>query len=317
MTEHDTTPNRGNPGPSPIAQASTELQLSTAAPSEIVEKKVTCPFLGSAVATGQLVVRNDVANPLASIEDVRMLGNKGGGDLGNLLVFFAAGNHAFMRGQTGRLDQQVPDGLFSLELPGSQGSHPGHSGILQRDPETLDSGRFSPTDFARLATHAKNGLLKRSEVGQFIAENLQRDPKAKVFEGRIVGLLARDLGHFVASVGPDLLRMLGRSDKDADAAHRDIDQKLTKLMGEDNLIASAGEFGLMFAFLANKPGASEVDGEPAISLEDLQSMFQDKRFPDGWENWRKTRLDWIINTTSLAMSAGKAYLALPRKEEKG
>ena len=78
-----------------------------------------------------------------------------------------------------------------------------------------------------------------------------------------------------------------------------------------------GEFGLMFAFLANKPGASEVDGEPAISLEDLQSMFQDKRFPDGWENWRKTRLDWIINTTSLAMSAGKAYLALQRKEEKG
>src|SRR2546427_5554494 len=146
MTEHDTTTNRGNPGPSPIAQASTELQLSTAAPSEIVEKKVTCPFLGSAVATGQLVVRNDVANPLASIEDVRMLGNKGGGDLGNLLVFFAAGNHAFMRGQTGRLDQQVPDGLFSLELPGSQGSHPGHSGILQRKPETLDSSPFHTTE---------------------------------------------------------------------------------------------------------------------------------------------------------------------------
>jgi hypothetical protein len=232
------------------------------------------------------------------------------------LVFFAAGNHAFMRGQTGRLDQQVPDGLFSLELPGSQGSHPGHSGILQGDPETLDSGRFSPTDFARLANHAKNGLLKRSDVGQFIAENLRRDPKAKVFEGRIAGLLARDLGHFVASVGPDLLRMLRRSGKDKDAAHRDIEQKLTKLMGEDNLIGSAGEFGLMFAFLANKPGATEVDGEPAISLEDLRSMFLDKRFPDGWENWRKTRLDWIINTTSLAMSAGKAYLALQRKGEK-
>ena len=98
MTEHDTTPDRGHPGPSPIAQASAELQLSAAALSEIVEKKVTCPFLGSAVSTGQLVVRNDVANPLASIEDVRGLGNTGGGDLGNLLVFFAAGNHAFMRG---------------------------------------------------------------------------------------------------------------------------------------------------------------------------------------------------------------------------
>jgi hypothetical protein len=57
-----------------------------------------------------------------------------------------------------------------------------------------------------------------------------------------------------------------------------------------------------------------VDSEPAIPLEDLRSMFQDKRFPDGWESWRKTRLNWVINTTSPAMSAGKAYLALQRKE---
>jgi hypothetical protein len=316
MTEDDTTPDRGHPVPSTSTQASAELQLSATALSEIVEKKVTCPFLGSAVGTGQLVVRNDAANPLASIEDVRGLGNTGGGDLGNLLMFFAAGNHAFMRGQTGRLDQQVPEGLFSLELPGSQGSHPGHSGVLQGDPETLNSGRFSPTDFARLASHANNGLLKRSEAGQFIAENLHRDPKAKVFEGSIAGLLADDLVHFVASVGPDLLRMLGRSGKSEEAAHRDIEQKLTKLMGEENLIGSAGEFGLMFAFLAKKPGASEVDGEPAISLEDLRSMFENKRFPEGWKSWKKMRLDWIINTTSLAMSAGKAYLALQRRDEK-
>src|SRR5216683_618416 len=60
----------------------------------------------------------------------------------------------------------------------------------------------------------------------------------------------------------------------------------------------------------------EVEGEPAISFEDLRSMFMDKRFPDGWESWKKTRLDWVINTTTLAMSAGKAYLALQRKEEK-
>ena len=28
--------------------------------------------------------------------------------------------------------------------------------------------------------------------------------------------------------------------------------------------------------------AVEVNGEPAVSLEDLQSMFLDKRFPNGW-----------------------------------
>ena len=45
-------------------------------------------------------------------------------------------DHALMRGDDGKLSKKVPNGLFSLELPGSQGSHPGHSGILQGDPET-------------------------------------------------------------------------------------------------------------------------------------------------------------------------------------
>jgi hypothetical protein len=42
-------------------------------------------------------------------------------------------------------------------------------------------------------------------------------------------------------------------------------------------------------------------------------MFLDKRFPNGWATWRKTRLDWVINTTSLMVSAGKEYLTLQRK----
>lgn len=80
------------------------------------------------------------------------MGNEGGGDLGDLLAFFAAGNHALMRNSSGSaLDTPVPVGLFSLELPGSQGSHPGHSGILQGNPTALDSGRFSEEDFDRLA----------------------------------------------------------------------------------------------------------------------------------------------------------------------
>src|SRR6516165_5095894 len=54
-------------------------------------------------------------------------------------AIFLSGNHAFMRGDDGKLSQKVPNGLFSLALPGSQGSHPGHSGILQGNPATLDS----------------------------------------------------------------------------------------------------------------------------------------------------------------------------------
>src|SRR5215469_8396416 len=148
MTEDKTTGNQISSGELPKIDASSVLQLSAMLRGEIVEKKATCPFVGTAVATCNLPVRNEATNPLASIEDVRRLGNTGGGDLGDLLVFFAAGNHAFMRSASGRLDQRVPDGLFSLELPGSQGSHPGHSGILQGDPAVPGSGRLSEADFA-------------------------------------------------------------------------------------------------------------------------------------------------------------------------
>src|SRR6185369_7244238 len=169
----------------------TALTLTDQVSDQMVRKKVTCPFLGSAVHQKFLAVRGDADNPLAIIEDVRRLGNSGGGDLGDLLVMFASGNHAFMRGDDGKLSKKVPNGLFSLELPGSQGSHPGHSGILQGDPETLDSGRLSEADFARLAIRAKGGFIKRSDLGRFIAENLLRDPKSKVLALTAAQLLVR------------------------------------------------------------------------------------------------------------------------------
>ena len=290
------------------------VELSDDGKALVVERKAACPFIGSAVAEGQLPVRNDAKDPLASIEDVRRLGNTGGGDLGDLLVLFASGNHAFMRGDSGKLDKPVPSGLFSLEFPGSQGSHPGHSGILQGNPEMLDSGRPSEGDFARLTSRAKDGSIKRSDVGRFIAENLLRDPKSKVFGLKTAGLLASDLGAFLESIGEALLDRLFGSDEDADAAHREVEEKLTKLIGEDNLVGSAGEFGLLFAFLVNKPGAREVDDEPAVAVEDLKTMFVDKRLPDGWETWEKTRIDWVRNTTGLVISARKEYRALKRTQ---
>src|SRR5262245_25130265 len=253
----------------PVAKegaAVTMLQLIDHVKCQIVETKATCPFIGSAVAAGILSVRHDANNPLASIDEVRKLGNTGGGDLGDLLVLFAQGNHAFMKGADGQLDTPAPAGFFSLEFPGSQGSHPGHSGILQGDPRTPGSGRFSQADFDRLARRAREGLLKRSEVGRFIAENMIKDPKSKVFGAHVAGLLAADLGAFVISIGPALLARLNGPHEEAARASRVQEEKLTKLLGEDNLVGSAGEFGLLFAFLANKPGARTLDGEPAISL---------------------------------------------------
>jgi len=276
----------------------------------LVERKATCPFIGSAVAQGELPVRNNAKDPLASIEDVRRLGNTGGGDLGDLLVLFASGNHAFMLGDSGKLDKPVPSGSFSLEFPGSQGSHPGHSGILQGDPEIPGSGRLSEADFARLTRRAKDGWIKRSDVGRFIAENLLRDPKSKVFGKNTAALLASDFVEFVETAGSTLLSKLFGSDDTVRTTHRDTEEKLTKLLGEDNLVGAAGEFGLLFAFLANKPGAKEVEGEPAVAVEDLKVMFVDKRLPDGWETWKKSRIDWVSHTTGLLISAGKEYRSL-------
>ena len=290
-----------------------QVALSSEETAVLVEKKATCPFIGSAVAQGILGVRNDTRDPLAGIEDVRKLGNTGGGDLGDLLVLFAAGNHRYMLGSSGKLDKIVPPGLFSLEFPGSQGSHPGHSGILQGDPAIPGSGRLSEVDFARLTLRAKEGWIKRSDVGRFIAENLAKDPKSKVFGKSTAALLAGDLLAFVETTGPALMTKFFGSDEDAGKDYQNLEEKLTKLLGEDNLVGSAGEFGLLFAFLANKPDTKEIDGEPAVCVQDLQAMFVDKRLPAGWQDWKKTRIDWVKNTTGLLISAGKEYRTLRRK----
>jgi len=110
------------------------------------------------------------------------------------------------------------------------------------------------------------------------------------------------LFEFVETTGSALMSKLFGSDKDARTTQRDIEEKLTKLLGEDNLVGSAGEFGLLFAFLANKPGAKEVGGEPAVAVQELKAMFVDKDLPDGWETWKKSRIDWVRNTTGLLIS---------------
>jgi hypothetical protein len=286
------------------------VELSAEERARIVERKAACPFIGSAVAQGQLPVRNSADDPLASVEDVRRLGNTGGGDLGDFLTLFANGNHLFMRGDSGKLDRRVPDGFFSLDFPGSQGSHPGHSGILQGDPTVIGSGRLSEADFARLTGRAKDGWIKISDVGRFIAENLIKDsPRSKVLSKNTVLLLASDFGVAVKTGLRALLnRLFGR--KDDGPTHRDVQQKLTKFTGEDNLVGSAGEFGLLFAFLANRPGAKEIEREPAVSVQDLKEMFIDKRLPAGWETWKKTRHDWFHSTNALIKSAREEYRAL-------
>jgi hypothetical protein len=291
-----------------------QLAINAQVRDQMVETKVTCPFLASAVHEELLGVRGVIESPLARIEDVRALGNKGGGDLGHVLALFASGNHAFMRGGDGlKLEKQAPPGLFSLDLPGSQGSHAGHSGILQGDPTRLDSGRLSMEDFDRLAARARDGMIKLSDVGHFIAENLARDSKSKVTSASVANLLGHDVISFLETV-PDLIAGHLESDKGAAEDFRVSTEKLTKLLGEDNLLGSAGEFGLLFAFLSRSPRTKEIEGEPALSLDEVRGMFLHKRLPDGWETWKKSSLDWITYTSRLLFSAHKEFRRLSRQD---
>ena len=208
MTESSGPTNSMDSADNSVQDLSIQADIDPATLVEVVTKKTTCPFIGSAVGMSCLPVLNNKDNPLASIEKVRELGNTGGGDLGDLLVLFASGNHARMRGPTDHSDQlgrNAPEGLFSLEFPGSQGSHRGHSGILQGNPTQLASGRFSQADFDRLAGRAtKDGFVTRSEVANFIAENLHRDTNAKVIGTNVLGALSQDLGHLLKSLRANL-----------------------------------------------------------------------------------------------------------------
>ncbi len=258
------------------------LNLTPIERDELVTKKATCPFLGSAIATQELPVHNQLGNPLASIQDVTALGNTGGGDLGRVLAFFASGNHGKMRGPTGVLDNPVTRNFFSLDLPGSQGSHAGHSGILQGDPTQLDSGRFSEPDLQRLKDMSRNGFIKRSDIARFIAHNIRRDPRSEAFP--------------VATWAREAVDLFGNPDE------TEIQQSLARIAGSNHLLGSAGEFGLLLAFLHNSPRTRHAK-DPAFSMDEIAAMFEHKKFPADWQSWKKTAKDWGLHTHALARRA--------------
>lgn len=273
----------------------TPVPLSEDQRKEIGERMATCPFVGTAVATGQLQVHNSAEAPLAAIDDIAQLGDRGGGDLGTrVLKLFARGNHSRWVVPAEGVGPFVPDGLFSLQFGGSQGAHAGHSGILLGDPNEIGRGRLDPAQFDRLAGHAdRNGRLSIDSVGDFIADNLKRDPDAQVLPVRkLIGDIARLLKELKDVV-------LGGDE----AEETEAVEALTKLLGEDHLMGSAGEWGLLFAFLKNSPNSDDGD----IALSDVRAMFVDKRFPAGWETWKKSALSWINATRQLATDAALAY----------
>lgn len=279
-----------------MAEPTTDrVNLSEKQRLDIAERMATCPFVGAAVATGMLKVLNTAEVPLASIDEIALLGDSGGGDLGrNVLKLFARGNHSRMLDAGEGTESLVPPGTFSLLFGGSQGAHAGHSGILLGDPNAVGQGCLDKAQFKRLADRAdEGGRLSIDAVGDFIAENLKKDPHAQVLPAV---QLIRDATRLLSEFRDVVFRRSEHEKTEAFAA-------LTKLLGEDHLMGSAGEWGLLFAFLKNSPNSDDGD----IALADVKMMFLDKQFPNGWEEWEKSTLVWIKATLRLAKDAAFAY----------
>jgi hypothetical protein len=271
---------------------------------KIVEKMATCPFVGTAVATNQLRVLNNAENPLASIKDIEELGNSGGGDLEtHILKLFARGNHSIWITPMDLAGKLVPTGTFSLQFGGSQGIHFGHSGILLGDPYEVNGGRFDHNAFERLTNHAdRNGRLSIDSIGDFISDNLKRDPDTQVLP---LSKLIEDTFRLFKEFKDVVLR-------GDDHENTEEIQTLTKLLGENHLVASAGEWGLLFAFLKNSPSSDDGD----IALLDVKELFVGRRLPEGWETWKKTALSWINATLGLTKHVALAYyFGLNRKTQ--
>ncbi len=273
-------------------------ELTDAERTELVHKKATCPFVGAAVAMKRIAVRFGKANPLAKIDEIVALGNEGGGDLGKVLHVFASGNHRRMfaseQPAAGEpFTTPTPPGMFSLDLPRSQGAHPGHSGILVGGHEGAYFGTFDGTRLSRFLAYgvdergrragdpgfSQAKYIKRSDIGKFIWHNVENDGESV---------------HLTQGFGVEVLR-----DSAALLTNPSI-ETVVAMTATNHVVGSAGEFALMMTILELP---NEVDGEPAIAIADVKTMFEDKRLPAGWNARPRTAVRWMHHTAAITAAA--------------
>lgn len=322
----------GDPSAAAISDDQGRLELTDDQRRQIVTKRTTCPFVGTAMALKKIIAYGSVSNPFARISDgagsIAAVGNAGGGDLGEGFKIVARANHH----QSPINREEASKGMFSLSLPGSLGAHAGHSSILMGDPRSPTSGRFSEENLNRLiqpkgsgghAERAANGALvvRRSELGKFVARNVACDPRAITASTKpfaLVSLLGRDLADFSErAFNVITLKLEGGDDS----------QEMTKLLEDlvqiavsNNLVGSAAELGLLMTFLGPSDASVEMaDGEPALAVSDIEGIFAGekrngsydpltRRFPANWETKPKTIVDLLKHTIFVLKSAAVSHL---------
>jgi hypothetical protein len=312
-------------------ESQTPLEISDDQRREIVSKKSTCPFVGTAIALKKLVLYGTFENPFASISsgdgNAVSIGNIGRGDLGEGFRIVARANH-----HANPDGLEAPNGLFSLSFPASVGAHAAHSFILMGDPRSPKSGRLNEKNLDRLvapkdqgghAETAPNGTLvvRRSELGQMVAQDIACDPNAVTASSKpfaLATMMGRDLVDFNARAF-DILR-LKLEQRDSSVEVSKLMQDMVQIAVSNNIVGSAAEFGLLTTFLAPSRETVMLDGEPALSVHDIVGIYAGdkkdgkydpltRRFPANWETTPKTILDLVKHTLVILKDAAAAHLA--------
>jgi hypothetical protein len=189
----------------------------------------------------------------------------------------------------------VPEDSFSLDLPFSQGSHAGDSSILQ---EKLYAPSFSQEAFDRLKPFSKNGYITREQMGEFIAVTVMSDDESTTIGS---GTIWRSSLGLFSFLGKSFLSFTfaRTSEKKREAA-----AEFTKILGTDNIAGSAGEWALMYALFTHRTDGRRGD---VIYLDEMLEMFRDKKMPEGWENWKRSRGDWAGITFQISKSGYNAF----------
>lgn len=296
-------------------QLDTALELTNAQRLTVATKMAVCPFIGSKTAT-DLPIYGSKDNPLAKVADV--IKSAGPGSLGEaVLRIFAEGNHSKMLGPSGKLDKSCPEGFMSLHLLGSQGSGPGRQKILHGDdPTEIGAGHLRPENFERLKSFANaDGTIGTEGLGKAIGRRMfeeRDDPHVKVWGAKVFGLLGIDFAKAFSAAGPALFEEAIGTPALGGPAEVEFLQKLTKFSGDNTLVASSGEWGLIGAFFENAPGVKQADGTLKIPVKYLEAMFLKKELPAGADDWEKNGSGWAQATTRILLAAAKEYHRLTK-----
>ena len=316
-----------------------KLTLTDDQRRELVSKKATCPFVGTAVAMKKIFVYGTLSDPFAVIaggagssafaaaKPGSAVAAGGAGDLAQGFRIVARGNHNKSGSGT-----QAPEGMFSLDLPNSLGAHAAHSFVLMGNPRVRDSGRLNEKNLSRLLNEKARGghaelsggklVVRRAELGQFVARNVACDPNAVSISRTpfgLVSLLGGDIADFTRSAGALAIGKLSGSASESEKT--ELLESMLKIAVRNNLVGSAGEFGLLMTALEDSPNAVTLpNGEKALAATDIEALFAGKKvdgkydpltrtLPSNWDSTPKTLTRFLINTLEILRVAGLENLA--------